>query len=181
MPLTGSDMDLLQSIFTPKKFKKRQYFLQEGEVCHYGGFIVKGAMRQYSVDDKGTEHIVGLMLENWWIGDRESMAMGTPSEYFIDAWEDSDVLIISVKNLPLLRNIPAVAKVGDIISDRHVAAIHKRIHDTISLSAEQRYEKIIQTHPEFTQRFPQHIIASYLGINKDTLSRIRRQKTTKNK
>jgi len=179
IPLTNSDIALLKNIFIPKKFRKRQYFLQEGEVCNFGGFIIKGAMRQYSVDDKGTEHIVQLMLENWWIGDRESMAARTPSSYFIDAWEDSDVLLISTNNIPLLRTIPAVAKMGDTISDRHVAAMHKRIHDAISLSAEQRFERLMQTYPEFLQRFPQHIIASYLGITKDTLSRIRHNKATK--
>jgi CRP-like cAMP-binding protein len=72
-PLTDGEIDLIQTVFTPKKFRKRQYFLQEGEVCKYSAFIVKGAMRQYSVDDKGEEHIIRLYIENWWATDRESL------------------------------------------------------------------------------------------------------------
>src|SRR6266700_4099866 len=84
-PLSESDIDTLRSIFVPKKLWKKQYFLQEGEVCNYGGFLVKGAMRQYNLDAKGTEHIIQLLLENWWVGDRESFTTGTPSTYYIDA------------------------------------------------------------------------------------------------
>jgi len=177
--LSTKEVGMLLDIFVPKKLRKRQFFLQEGEVCNYGGFIVKGAMRQYSVDAKGAEHIVQLMLENWWVGDQESMAMGTPSSYFIDAWEDTEILQVATKHFDLMRSIPAVAKMGLILSDRNVAALQKRIHDSISLSAEQRYDKLIKTHPEFLQRFPQHIIASYLGITKETLSRIRHEATNK--
>jgi len=178
-PLTVSDIDILRSIFVPKKFRKRQYFLQEGEVCNYGGFVVKGAMRQYSVDDKGAEHIIQLLLENWWVGDRESFTMGTPSTYYIDAWEDSDVLIITRNNFDLLQSIPAVAKMDDVINERHVASLQRRVRDTLSLSAEERYENLMHQYPEFLQRFPQHIIASYLGITKETLSRIRHQTVKK--
>src|SRR5450432_4379321 len=77
--LTGDEIDLIQSAFTPKKFRKRQYFLQEGEVCKYTAFIIKGAMRQYRVDEKGEEHIIKLYIENWWANDRESLMNKTPS------------------------------------------------------------------------------------------------------
>src|SRR6478735_9684546 len=92
-PLTKSEEALIVNTFVPKKIRKRQYFLQEGEVCKYASFIVKGAMRQYSIDDKGVEHIVSLSIENWWAVDRESFTMLTPSVYNIDAWEDTDVLL----------------------------------------------------------------------------------------
>ena|SRR6267378_708710 len=71
-PLTKKEEELIKNTFVPKKIRKRQYFLQEGEVCKYMAFVVKGAMRQYTVDDKGAEHIVRLSIENWWVGDRES-------------------------------------------------------------------------------------------------------------
>src|SRR5258708_21650421 len=90
-PLTEGEIDLIEVFFIPKKFRKRQYFLQEGEVCKYTAFIVKGAMRQYIVNDKGEEHIISLYIENWWANDRESLMKLTPSIYFIDAWEDSEV------------------------------------------------------------------------------------------
>jgi CRP-like cAMP-binding protein len=172
-PLTDEDMSLLKSILVPKKFRKRQYLLEEGEVCKHGGFIVKGAMRQYSLDAKGTEHIIQLLLENWWAGDRESFTKETPSLYYIDAWEDTEVLLITKSNFDAMHRIPAVAKMENIIINSHVAALHSRVRDTISLTAEERYENLMQTHPEFVQRFPQRLIASYLGITKETLSRLR--------
>ena len=83
--------------------------MQEGDVCKYAGFIVKGAMRQYSVDDKGAEHIVHLFVENYWANDRESSTMLTPSKYNIDAWEDTGLLIITrAEMMDLMDKIPAI-------------------------------------------------------------------------
>src|SRR3954470_14425236 len=108
-PLLESDIDLITNIFTPKKFRKRQYFLQEGEVSKYTAFIVKGAMRQYMVDDKGEEHIIQLFIEKWWVSDRESQIKEAPSKYFIDAWEDTDTLLVMRKNvLNLIDQIPSL-------------------------------------------------------------------------
>jgi CRP-like cAMP-binding protein len=173
-PLTGNEIDLIQSFFTAKKFRKRQYFLQEGEVCKNSVFIVKGAMRKYRVDDKGEEHIIRLYLENWWASDRESVATGAPSGYFIDAWEDSDCLVVAKAHLAELADrIPAMTKWVRTIDANYAIATQRRIGAAISLSAEERYHDLEKTYPEFIQRFPQHIIASYLGINRETLSRIR--------
>jgi CRP-like cAMP-binding protein len=173
IPLTDGDMSLLKSILVPKKFRKGQYLLVEGEVSKLGGFIVKGAMRQYSIDDKGGEHIIQLLLENWWVGDKESYEKQIPSLYYIDAWEETDLLLVVSNKFDVLRSIPSVAAMHDNIIGRHVAAMYKRVSDTISLTAEKRYENLIETHPEFLQRFPQRIIASYLGITQETLSRLR--------
>ena len=82
-PLTEGEIDLIRNVFILKKFRKRQFFLQEGEVCKHVAFILKGAMRQYSIDDKGQEHIIRLYIENWWANDRESLMKQTPSNYFI--------------------------------------------------------------------------------------------------
>lgn len=79
IPLNEAEAELIRNIFVPRRIRKKQYFLQEGEVCKYIGYIVKGAMRMYSVDDKGVEHVVSLYVENWWAGDRESFMMLTPS------------------------------------------------------------------------------------------------------
>jgi CRP-like cAMP-binding protein len=173
-PLTDSEIELIKNTFVPKKLRKRQYFLQEGQVCKYFGFIVKGAMRQYSVDDKGTEHIVRLLIENWWAGDRESYVMLTPSVYTIDAWEDSELLLITRADiLNKLNTIPAFSEMARKLDENHAVAAQKRLNASISLSAEKRYAEFANLYPEFLQRFPQHIIASYLGITKETLSRIR--------
>ena len=173
-PLTESEIELIENTFIPKKLRKRQFFLQEGEVCKYMAFIVKGAMRQYSVDDKGVEHIVQLSIENWWAGDRESYVMLTPSVYNIDAWEDTDVLLVTKADfLNRIDSIPAFAELTRRLDENYAIASQKRLNATISLSAEQRYAELAKAYPEFLQRFPQHIIASYLGITKETLSRIR--------
>ena len=109
LPLTSEEQALFVATFQPKKLRKKQYFLQEGDVCKYAGFIVKGAMRQYSVDHKGVEHIVHLFIENYWANDRESSTMLTPSVYNIDAWEDTELLIITrAEMLDLMDKIPAM-------------------------------------------------------------------------
>jgi CRP-like cAMP-binding protein len=173
-PLNGDEIDLIQSFFKPKKFRKRQYFLQEGEVCKFTAFIVKGAMRKYRVDDKGEEHVIRLYIENWWATDRESEMKGVPSGYFIDAWEDTDCLVATKADLRyLVDRTPAMTKWIRTLDDNYAVATQRRIEAAISLSAEERYYDLEKAYPEFLQRFPQHIIASYLGINRETLSRIR--------
>jgi CRP-like cAMP-binding protein len=179
-PLIESEIEVIKNSFTFKKIRKRQYFLQEGEVCKYSAFIVKGSMRQYSIDEKGVEHIVGLFIENWWVSDRESFVMLTPSVYTIDALEDTEALLITRADfLNKLSPIAAINEMARKMDENYAIASQKRLNATISLSAEQRYSNLVKTYPEFLQRFPQHIIASYLGITKETLSRIRNQKMKK--
>ena len=179
-PLRESDIDLITNIFTPKKFRKRQYFLQEGDVCKHTAFIVKGAMRQYMVDDKGEEHIIQLFIENWWASDRESQITETPSKYFIDAWEDTESLLVTKAALiDLIDGIPSLSEWIRNLDANFAIASQRRLNAAISLSAEERYHDLEKTYPEFLQRFPQHIIASYLGINRETLSRIRSRATKK--
>jgi CRP-like cAMP-binding protein len=174
--LTSEEEALVEAAFQPKKLRKKQYFLQEGEVCKYTGFIVKGAMRQYNVDDKGVEHIVHLYIENYWATDRESSIMLTPSVYNIDAWEETEILIITrAEMLDLMKKIPALVEMIRLMDERYAIANNRRLNSTISNTAEKRYEEFADNHPQFIQRFPQHIIASYLGITKETLSRIRKQ------
>jgi CRP-like cAMP-binding protein len=175
-PLTEEDRHIIRTAFIPKRFHRRQFFLQEGEVCKYSGFITKGAMKHYSVDNKGVEHIVYLTLENWWVSDRRSFVEEIPSLYFIEAFEETAVLMVSKKDAEkYVYGIPAFKELRNKKDEKHSIALMNRIHDNNTLSAEQRYNKLQQSYPEFLQRFPQHIIASYLGMTKETLSRIRSQ------
>ena len=179
-PLTADDVRMIEDAWILKRFRKRQYLLQEGEVCKYLAFILKGAMRLYSVDEKGTEHIVYLSIENWWAGDRESYIMLTPSPYFIDAWEDTEALLITrADSIKLLDSIPALKEASKKMDEKNSFALLNRVNNNISLSAEQRYAELAKKYPEFLQRFPQHIIASYLGITKETLSRVRKRTVKK--
>ena len=175
-PLSEDEMLLIKEAFTPFKLRKRQYFLQAGNLCKHFAFITKGAMRQYTVDDNGTEHIVRLGIENWWMGDRESYVMQTPSTYNIDAREDSQMLLINrPKTLELMKKVPAFCEMVHQMDNRNHIANQKRINSTISSTAEKRYTDFVALYPELSARFPQHLIASYLGITKDTLSRVKRQ------
>ena len=173
-PLTAANIEGIKKSFILKKLRKRQFLSQEGEVCKYIAFIVKGAMRKYSVDEKGAEHIVSLSIENWWIGDRESFTKLTPTQYNIDAWEDTDILIATREDfLSFVNPIAAVSEMQRELDYRHALALQKRIGSNISQSAEKRYYDLVSTYPEFVNRFPQHLIASYLGVTKETLSRVR--------
>jgi CRP-like cAMP-binding protein len=178
--LTDEQFEKLSAVFQAKRLRKKQYFLQEGEVCKCMGFIVKGAMRQYYVDDDGIEHIVNLSIENWWVGDRESWVMLTPSIYNIDAWEDTELLIITRAGfLELLVDVPVLHDVIKSMDEKHAIATQKRLAASISLTAEKRYADLAGRYPDLLQRFPQHLIASYLGITKETLSRIRQRMVKK--
>ncbi|WP_224995251.1 Crp/Fnr family transcriptional regulator [Cesiribacter sp. SM1] len=175
---TISDADFAQILaaFVVKKLRKRQYLLQEGEVCKYYAFVEKGALRQYTVDDKGTEHIVHFAVENWWTGDRESFIMLTPSRYNIDALEDSQLLLITQAGLQhLLSQVPSFSLMVRELDQRNYIATQKRLHSSISHTAQERYEELMRIHPDFLQRFPQHMLASYLGISPETLSRLRQK------
>ena len=148
-PLTKSELDLIESAFTPKKIKRRQFFLQEGDVCKYFAFIVKGAMRQYFVDDKGVTHVIRLGIEDWWMGDRESWVMLKPSIYNIDAWEDTEMLLITrADTLDLAHKIPIFNEMVRGMDERHHIATQRRITSAISFTAEKRYADFIASHPD---------------------------------
>jgi CRP-like cAMP-binding protein len=173
-PLTAAHIELIQSKFVPRKIRRGQYFLQEGEICRCTAFIVNGAMRQYSVDDKGVEHIIQLSIESWWAVDRESFLTLAPSQYNIDAWEDTEVLVLKKTDYyEHLINIPAMVEMWRAIDERNAYANQKRLHSVLNDTAEKRYANLANTHPEFIQRFPQYLLASYLGVSKETLSRLR--------
>lgn len=176
-PLAEKDIDLIREAFVHRKLKKRQFLLQQGEVCRHFAFIVKGATRQYTVDAKGHEHILNLCVENWWTSDRESFHKQTPSIYNIDVWEETEVLLLPKANnyYDKVNAIPAFKEMRIKLDDNNYMASQRRLLSSMNETAEYRYQELQRSHPEFLERFPQHLIASYLGITKETLSRIRNQ------
>ncbi|WP_192348557.1 Crp/Fnr family transcriptional regulator [Algoriphagus sp. Y33] len=174
--ISDSEFEYILSHFIYKKLKRRQHLFLQGEIFQNMAFIVKGAMRKYFIDEKGIDHVVDLYIENWWAGDRESFVTSVPSMYNIDAWEDCELLLISRENtLKLCRECPVFNEFILKLDERNNIAAQKRITSSISLTAENRFADFVERHPYFMQRFPQHVIASYLGISKDTLSRVRKK------
>ncbi|MDJ1469347.1 Crp/Fnr family transcriptional regulator [Xanthocytophaga flava] len=176
MSLTDKEFEIVRQAFTFKKLRKKQYFLQEGDVAKQMAFILKGAMRMYIVNDKGHETIIQFGIENWWIGDRESFFMLSPSPYNIDAVEDCELLVLNQEHhQQLLNEVPAFVKMVRVLDTKHHIATQKRIHASIGMDAEEKYQDFVTNHSGFLQRFPQNMIASYLGISPETLTRIRKK------
>lgn len=176
-PLSEDEITRIKEAFVPKKLRKHQYFLQEGDICKVAGFIKKGAMRQYTVDESGKENILGLYIENWWVADRESFSQNTPSFYNIDAFEETELLVVTQEAFQhSLKGLRFMNELATVLTERQALQLLKRVHTTKTLTAEQRLADLERTYPAFLQRFPQHIIASYLGMTKETMSRIRANK-----
>ena len=172
--LSEDERSLILGKLKPKNLRKRQYFLHEGDVCKYMGFIIKGATRMFAVDEKGHEHILHFGLEDWWVGDYESFYLLTPSKYYVEALEDVEMILITSEQLQeLSHQIPAISAMLDSLNKGATIANNNRMRAAISYTAEERYEDLMRTYPHFLQRFPQNMIASYLGISPETLSRIR--------
>lgn len=134
MKVSDQEFEMIQSAFKPKKLRKRQYLLQEGDVCKYLSFICKGAMRQYSVDNKGVEHIVRFGIERWWMADYESFTTKIPCSYDIDAIEDTELLQISSEHLDELKaKVPAIDAMIEKMNQRSYVS-HQKTHPLIHQS-----------------------------------------------
>jgi CRP-like cAMP-binding protein len=176
MPLSGDDKAMIRRNFTPLRLKRKEYLLQAGDICMNYAFIVKGAMRMYSVDNKGQEHVIRLGLEEWWMGDRESFSNRTPSRYHIDALEPCELLCIKREgDAELMNCVPAYVEMKMKLDQGLEIAHNRRLTSALTDTAGKRYADLVERYPAFADRFPQHIIASYLGISKDTLSRVKRK------
>jgi CRP-like cAMP-binding protein len=174
--LTEKDKEFLKTVFIPKKLRKRQYLLQEGELCRHLAFVNKGCLRSYTTDQEGKEHIVQFAIEDWWIGDMFSYLTGEPSDTNIDAVEDSELLLLDRKvRDSIFTNIPAFEKFMRLTLENNYIAMHRRINNLMSKTAEEKYLHFVKTYPQIVQRVPQHMVASYLGTTPETLSRIRKQ------
>lgn len=174
--LTDEEFFTCTKFFVPKKLRKKQFLLNEGEVCKNIGFVNFGCLREYTIDNKGTEHIIQFAIEDWWVSDLHSFLSGKPATENIDALEDSEVLLLEKSARDeLLNSCPKMEKFFRILIEANHVATHQRITDSLSTTAEERYLKFINTYPKLFELIPQNQIASYLGITPQSLSRIRKE------
>lgn len=176
VPLTREEELQIQTYLTPKKLRKKQYLLQEGDICKAIAFVEKGALRAYTVDDSGSEYIVQFALEGWLISDLYSFLTGEPATYHIDALEDSELVLISqAAHEELLTTVPKYETFTRLNVTGAYIAMQRRLTSIISLPLEERYMGFTSLYPDIVQRVPQHMIASYMGLTPETLSRIRKR------
>lgn len=174
--ITEDEFNFCKTLFIPKKLRKRQYLLQEGDVSRYTSFVEKGMLRTFTVDDKGNEPVLQFSMEGWWVTDLYSFLTDEPSRYNIEALEDCELLLITKPSWDiLLEKVPAFERYFRILIQNNLIATQRRLISSLTESAEEQYTKLVASFPTCLQRVPQHMIASFLGITPETLSRIRSQ------
>jgi CRP-like cAMP-binding protein len=174
--LTGEQIALITSLWRPRELRKGECFQRAGEVTTHGAFVVRGCFRTYAIDADGGETIIHFSPERAFIGDITSAVSGTPSPYMVEAIEPSAILTIDLDSFNrMLETFPDIARGYRRGLQRAQGAQERRITLSLSASAEERYADFVERHPELAARVPQHMLASYLGITPETLSRIRRR------
>ena len=174
--LTSDEEALLLSKIVRRKYLKDQYIVQQGDICKTECFILSGCTKNFYVDDEGQEHIVMFAIEDWWTSDMGSFITQTPADYNIQCIENTELFQISYDIIEeLYIEIPKLERFFRKIIERALVASQKRIVSNFSLTAKERYLLFKETYPKIEQRVPQYMIASYLGITKEFLSKIKSQ------
>jgi CRP-like cAMP-binding protein len=173
--LTDNEKELLKTYFTSKKLRKKQFLLEEGEVCNYLSFVERGLLKSYNVDEKGVEHVSLFAWEGWWTSDLSSFFKEEKSIFTIDAIEDSEILMITLTDFEKMTlEIPIMDRYFRILFQNSLFTKERRLLNSVTYSAEDKYLLLAESNPKLLQRIPQNLIASYLGITPETLSRIKK-------
>ncbi len=179
--LTENEFAKLEDGIKYKSISKGHFLLREGEVCQATFFVETGLLRSFSIDESGKEHIIQFAPENWFISDRGSVYFNEVSEIFIDAIEDTTLAIIDSGFLTKASQISAAFRAyNDKLLHNHIRHLQKRLNLLLSATSEKRYLNFIHLYPDLTLRVPQWMIASYLGITPESLSRVRKELASKN-
>jgi CRP-like cAMP-binding protein len=176
--LTKDEEKILLSKVSHRKYLKGQYVVQQGDVCKYSGFIISGCTRTFYVDEEGQEHIVMFSVEDWWASEIGSFVTQTPSDYNVQCIENTELTQLSYTNQEeLFKSIPKLERFFRLILEKAFVDAQKRIVWSFSLSAKEQYLNFKIQYPKMEQRIPQYMVASYLGITKEFLSKIKSQLT----
>ncbi len=172
-----TEIDLFNSYLRPKTLKKKEFLLKEGQLCKSRYFITKGCIRLYYIDHKANEQIIHFGIDNWWITDYESLINKIPSKLCIQATENTKILELPQETFDeLCFKLPKIERLFRIIMEKTYIASQKRLEYMFSLTGEELYHKFIASNPEFIQRVPQYMIASFLGMTPEFVSKIRANK-----
>jgi len=172
--LTAEEQAFFHSLLKHRKLKKKSFLLQEGEICDFEAFVLKGCIRSYYIDKEGVETILLFAVEDWWVSDLTSFSEQKPSNLFIETIEDCELLSIDYKNKSLLfQKIPAFEKMFRLLVQRALGVLQQRFYASVSQTAEERYLQFMEKYPLVAQRVPQHQIARYIGVSPEFLSKIR--------
>ncbi|MDB5281934.1 MAG: cyclic nucleotide-binding protein [Bacteroidota bacterium] len=176
--ISDEEMKLIRAASFERKIRKWQSILHEGEVWKIACFITTGCFRLYRFSADGTDHTLRFGVENWWISDQESYNLEKPSEYNIEALAASTIIVWTKEKWEELREtIPALKLFNERLLARGYETSQQRIYSLISNSAEEKYLEFQKTYPKVFNSVPLHMVASYLGISRETLSRIRKDFT----
>lgn len=175
-PISDDDYKIFYGFFFEKSFDKKAILAEEGEQCKYVYFILKGSAYSYFLNEHGDKHAIQFALEGYWITDHYSFFSGKPGIYTIESLEPCKVLVINRENYDKLCNINHVfERFFHLLIQNAFISLQYRLAKTNSEDAEHRYKEFSKLHPAFVQRIPQYLIASYLGIKPQSLSRIRKE------
>ena len=176
LPLTEEEKAFVGEVFNERKIRKRQYILQEGDICKHNTFVVEGCFRMFTVDEKGKEHNLQFAIENWWIGDIGSFHSGEPSRLYIEALENSVILQIKKDDqIKLFVEHPKFNRIFRVFTENALVSYQTRVLQNISSTAEERYLDFLKRYPFFFNRISNVQIASYLGVTPEFLSTIRKK------
>ncbi len=171
---TNENIRQMRATAVLRKLRRRQLLLAEGDVCRHKVFVAKGMLRTFRLKEDGTEHIMRFSPENSWSIDHESYTHGTPSKYYIEALEESEVIMWTKEQMEeLFASIPLLKMFTEKFKEQSINESQQRILINISYTAEEKYHDFIATYPDIFNRVPLHMVASYLGVSRETLSRVR--------
>lgn len=179
--LSETQFKEIQSFIEVKKVEKGNFLLQPDEVCNNAFFVESGLLRSYTIDENGKEHIIQFAPESWIISDRSSAYFNEPSSFYIDAVEDSEFVLLSTKFITEACKLNISYSIySEKALHKHIRSLQNRINLLIGANAETRYLDFIKQYPDLLLRVPQWMIASYLGITPESLSRVRKELAKRN-